>query len=188
MSSSNLIMQFSGSSQPELLMVTFSSSITGKTCNSVRGKTPGAFRNAGTFQWTSAVHGLSILMLRSKLHAHGATVSPVIHGPRNSLASSLDYAVSKGPFWLSEMFGFTANGDPVAKRLFQRSNPNLKRPGPVAVAINQAILPDNAITVQIEGQVVTEQSVLFEILAALEEIDGAELPLGTPELRLVSNG
>lgn len=73
----------------------------------VRGKTAGAYRNAGTFQWTPGVKALTVVFLTaiSRSTLDRKTFSPLLAGERGSLASSLDYALNKQPEWLFDMFG-----------------------------------------------------------------------------------
>ncbi len=103
----------------------------------------------GSFQWTSAVRALSELALRSFLWGHAGTgTQPLLSGERGSLASSLDLALTKEPNWLAEMFGVDSLGTLLAKRVFLRSNSNLKRPGPVEVRLNDAFLDPRLIVVR----------------------------------------
>lgn len=116
----------------------------------VRGATaPGM---AGNFRWSSGVRGLALLLVKHALAGEmgtkgGAAGGPSagIEGDEGSLAASLDYAISKQPRWLDEMFGSTPQGVPISKLLFRRINPDRKRPGPVTVFI-----PNNDFGVFIE--------------------------------------
>jgi hypothetical protein len=113
----------------------------------VRGKTGGAFRSAGSFQWTSAVKALSLLMLKTA----SSDEQQVLRGEGNSLASSLDYAISKQPQWLAEMFGCDHLGICFIRRCILRTNPERKRPGPVTLAMNLSYLPAASIEINIDG-------------------------------------
>ena len=44
----------------------------------IRGKTAGAYRGAGTFQWTRAVHGITLLLLLHKLQGADAPMQRAI--------------------------------------------------------------------------------------------------------------
>lgn len=109
---------------------------------SVRGKTPGAQMATGTFQWTRAVRAMCLLFVKSaSLETPNSMNRYVtISGGIGSLAASLDYAISKEPIWLLEMFGLELRGHTRAKRFFLRSNSELKRPGPVHVGLNYPAL------------------------------------------------
>lgn len=109
----------------------------------IRGKTGGAFRYAGSFQWTSAVKALSLLLVRASLSPQNSA----IQGHVGSLAASLDYAISKQPAWITEMFGCDQQGISFARRLILRTNPERKRPGPVVLAVNHVYLPSAAIEI-----------------------------------------
>jgi hypothetical protein len=135
---------------------------------SVRGKTSGAYAHAGTFQWTSAVRGVCAAMLTTVLHEKAAGMSePHIQGDRDSIAASLDYALTKGPIWLSEMFGTASDGTLRAKRLFRVSNPNRKRVGPVTISVNPHLLPAESIRFTLDGEAVEDAVTLGMMVQCL---------------------
>jgi hypothetical protein len=156
----------------ELVETHFAEGASAEPRVSVRGKTGGAFRAAGSFQWTSAVKALSLLVVKT------ATGEPssILRGEANSLAASLDYAISKQPQWLAEMFGCDHNGICFARRLILRTNPERKRPGPVTLAINLSYLPWESINVFVDGKRATQEQ-LIELSAKLE---GVEAPCTVP--------
>ena len=117
-----------------------------RTC--VRGKTSGPCRSAGTFQWTSAVKALSLLAVKTRLNPQDA----LLRGEAHSLAASLDYAISKQPMWLNEMFGWDQKGISFCRRLILRTNPERMRPGPVTLGINQIYMTADAITIISDGK------------------------------------
>ena len=51
------------------------------------------------------------------------------------------------------MFGTTSSGEAFAGRLFRRSNPNRKRPGPVVISVNEKILSAVSIEARLDGKV-----------------------------------
>jgi hypothetical protein len=186
-----LELRFVGSDTPEL----FESScrlIPGTICSAVRGKTSGAYRGYGTFQWTSAVKAVCVALLRAKVCAATAE-SSAISGEKGSLAASLDYALSKEPNWLGEMFGFTPAGGLIARRLFLVSNPNRKRPGPVVIVLNERVLATAEIKVSLDGKVLTStedlQRLLNTIGGATELVTGSTTKASSVlELPQVVNG
>ena len=121
----------------QLAEVEFCDGITNDLRRSVRGKSAGAYGGAGSFQWTSAVKGLSLLAVR----AVSKIQEPFISGSAGSLAASLDYAISKQPLWLTEMFGCDQAGVSLLRRMILRTNPERKRPGPVILSFNQKFMP-----------------------------------------------
>lgn len=141
---------------------------------SVRGKTSGAYKGAGSFQWTSAVKALTLLFLRAVEDPNGIHLS----GYGGSLAVSLDYALSKQPVWLCEMFGTDGVGHSIARRFISRTNPERKRPGPVSLSLNQNYLAASMIEVVVDGRVVTD---IAEISAARCAVEGEEF-VGTTAL------
>jgi hypothetical protein len=121
----------------------------------VRGKTSGAIRGAGSFQWTSAVQALSVLLLRTALIPNDAELgqpTATLSGFGGSLASTLDYALSKQPSWTVEMLGVDGCGNSYLRRLLLRTNPERKYPGPVIVTVNPKIISGQAIEIWWDGQ------------------------------------
>jgi hypothetical protein len=133
---------------------------------SVRGKTGGAFRTAGSFQWTSAVKAFALLVVKTC----AISEDTLLRGDGSSLAASLDYAISKQPLWLTEMFGSDQNGICLVRRMILRTNPERKRPGPVTLGINHMYLPLESIVVFESGQRCTPErlQVLHGQLQGLE--------------------
>jgi hypothetical protein len=170
-----LELRFVGGEKPELFET--SCRLTpGSVCSAVRGKTSGAYRGYGTFQWTSAVKAVCTALLRAKVSAE-APGSASISGEKGSLAASLDYALSKEPNWLGEMFGFTVGGSLMARRLFLVSNPNRKRPGPVVIVLNERVLSNKDIEVTLDGKVLASLVELQRLLASIDPFDtGAIAP------------
>lgn len=152
----------------ELIEVYFQESAMSEKRRSIRGKTGGAYRQAGSFQWTSAVRALSLLAINAVIDANDA----FILGEGGSLAASLDYALSKQPEWLTDLFGCDHQGITYARRLILRTNPERKRPGPVVLALNVVYLPATAIEIQIGGKVATHN----ELLALRHTLDETKAP------------
>lgn len=167
----------------QLTEVIFRESANGEARRSIRGKTGGAFRSAGSFQWTSAVKALGLLLAQTSANPQGS----MIQGHAGSLAASLDYALSKQPVWVAEMFGCDQQGISFARRLILRTNPERKRPGPVVLAINHVYLPPSAIEVYIDGVHCTGSAV-EELVATL--LDQPYAPPMVPveaEMKMAAN-
>ena len=150
----------------ELTEVQFQDSVHGNFRRSVRGKTGGPFRTAGSFQWTSAVKALALLLIKTK----SAPMEALLRGDANSLAASLDYAISKRPVWLTDMFGCDQQGISFARRLILRTNPERKRPGPVTLGINQMYISTDSITVYVNGKLCSGES----LTPLCNELEGLE--------------
>ncbi len=136
------------------------------TC--VRGKTSGAYAQCGCFQWTSGVRGVCAAFLRFVLSERDTSVDYFVSGGKASLAASLDYALSKGPTWLLDMFGSGRNGTLFARRFFRISNPNRKRPGPVVISVNGSAINSCNIRFFWEGRPVQENGRIKALLDAIE--------------------
>lgn len=140
---------------------------------SIRGKTAGAFRYAGTFQWTSAVRALCILVVKSVVAYRCRAEDSTRHlvGTRGSLAASLDYAITKQPQWIRAIFGADPRESSIAQRLIARTNPNRKRPGPVILAINEEALAPTNIELIWDGRPVKDACDLQALLLGLGASD-----------------
>jgi len=122
----------------------------------IRGKSGGAYRSAGSFQWTSAVKALALLLVRARVY----TTENMIRGEANSMAASLDYAISKQPTWLTEMFGCDQDGISLARRMILRTNPERKRPGPVTLGLNMNYVAVENISIILNGKTPTDEQLL----------------------------
>jgi hypothetical protein len=160
----------------QLTEVEFRDPFNEVTRRSIRGKCSGAFRFAGSFQWTSAVRGLALLCVR----ACAGSEEPILVGGSGTLAASLDYAISKQPLWLTELFGCDQAGICLARRVFLRTNSERKRPGPTIVTINNSYLPTSAISIALSGHEGSRED-LAELARALSgEETPRDLPLVLP--------
>ena len=158
---------FDSESGPQLVKSTFYNHSQKRECVSIRGKTSGAYRRCGTFQWTTAVRAIAIMFLKAKLHEMAISVDPRLIGVQDSLASSLDYALSKETNWIGEMFGYESNARATARRLFKVTNPNRKRPGPVVIAINDNLLTAKNITILSNSLEITRSELLSEMIDSI---------------------
>ncbi len=134
---------------------------------------------AGTFRWSTGVMGLCLLLVRhglSLMMENAADHPPVmarIEGEHGSLASSLDYALSKRPMWLMDMFGITAKGTPLSQLLLHRINPERKRPGPVVVFVRNTSFK---IDVYVDGRSANAPADLENLLNAMENTRSSATP------------
>ena len=159
-----LRLHFSRAESPELVHAEFSANGQ-KTLHTVRGQSVLDSNYDGTFNWSGAVRALAILVVRTKACSldPGALPSKVLSGERGSPATSLDYAISKEPNWLLDMFGFDSKGDSLTKRLFRKTNSGGKRPGPVSVALNESFLDCKDIAIYLDGAELTSTEELIRL-------------------------
>jgi len=151
----------------ELIRVDCSNGQSGHlTC--VRGKTAGAYRGVGTFHWSSGVRAVASLFLRALLIDEITSREPMLSGGAKSLAASLDYAITKRPSWLLDMFGVSSNGRTQARRLFRVTNSHRKRGGPVSVSLNLYVCSKQNIEVVVDGKLVDGPKMLRAILKSVE--------------------
>lgn len=161
-------MHFASGAQTELVETRFNQPVTNTGIVSIRGKSGGAYNRCGSFQWTSGVRAVCIAFLRHMLSRRVEGFPAYFAGGKGSLASSLDYALSKEPGWLGEMFGQTATGACFGRRLFKITNPNRKRPGPVIIAVNHILVKSEDVRVVLNGQPVDTTEGLLKILDVLD--------------------
>lgn len=173
MQGNSFVFHFEGSSRIELVRSEVRIAGLARTLTCIRGKTAGAYISCGSFQWTSGVRGVCAAFLRFLLSEESDVVDFCLIGGKSSLAASLDYAISKGPAWLGEMFGSGIGGNQLARRIFKITNPNRKRPGPVAISVNKNVVSADQVKIYWEGKLITESSQLYSMLVGIEE-QGAE--------------
>jgi hypothetical protein len=164
-------LHFAGDTNIELVEACFSDTRLGIQRRSVRGKTAGAFKNVGSFQWTTAVKALAILALKtgSVQVARSAGIGHQLVGGKGSFAASLDYALSKQPEWLTEMFGVDSGGISVARRLILRTNPERKRPGPVVLCFSENAINTVQFRFTFNGSAVESLDAIQHLLSQLSE-------------------
>lgn len=157
----------------ELIQTDFYCSSSDRRYLVVRGKGEGAYREAsGSFQWTRAVRALAVLLLRYKLSCEGCSAESRIEGRKGTLASSLDYAISKQPLWLLDMFGVDGAGRSNARRLLIVSNPNLKFAGPLAISVNERYLKPQSISIRmLEDSQLNSSAATIKLLEAIEMVE-----------------
>jgi hypothetical protein len=181
MSDRSFQLHFAGRATAELFETHFHAGSGARARVTVRGKTSGAYGNAGSFHFSSAVRALCILCTKSAIAGKFTypDSAPIILGTQGSLAASLDYALTKQPVWLCEMFGSDVSGKPLAQRLFRRTNSHRKRPGPVVLSVNEKAIPLCNIHIFWNGKKVDDLEALqtlLSILAATEEPEQPEAP------------
>lgn len=156
----------------------FSHPLLGRHLVAIRGAT--APEHVGTFRWSSGVRALALLLTKQAVVSEGRRNGTMnghdpaaIHGGDNSLAASLDYAISKQPLWLQDMFGTSPQGTPLSKLLFRRMNPDRKRPGPVTVFIANA---DFDVCIEVDGVPLRGQAPLRKLEAHLTDEKASSQP------------
>lgn len=136
----------------------------------IRGASaPHAF---GNFRWSSGVRAVALLLVKQAVvldrrrNGNDAPFDPAaIEGHEHSVAASLDYALSKQPLWLQDMFGVSAQGVQISRLLFRRVNPDRKRPGPVIIFISNK---DFDVVIEVDGRKVHDSIELQQLQERLE--------------------
>jgi hypothetical protein len=162
-----------GLTAPSLAETSFSISSDGPSFRCSRGRGAGPRQSWGSFQWSHAVRAFAALSLRHHLAGMPGMshVVPYIEGEAGSAAASLDYAISKEPQWMCDMFGLSPVGKMSTKSIFLRTNPNRKLPGAVLVGLNSQSLAPAAVRIFLDHRIVDDGSELISLLAALERSD-----------------
>ncbi len=142
----------------------------------VRGKTAGAYKGAGTFQWTPGVKALAVVFLVALVRKLKGTKTllPLIEGERGSLASSLDYALNKQPEWLFDMFGADEKSNSYLRQLLLRSNSGRRRSGPVSISLNEQVLPPESIKVYVGDVLIQDAYTLQRMFLAIMSSDNGQ--------------
>ena len=160
----------SNDSRAELFESEFTCALVGRTLRCARGRQ--AFNDSveGTFLWSSAVQSMCAVVIKSKIASLTRTgpnawsEAAGLSSDSTSWALSLDFALSKKPRWLLDMFGVDSGGAPITKRLFVRMNPEKKRQGPCWVSLNPAFLQPENIQIFLDGTEVQDAVILKALL------------------------
>lgn len=168
MQGNRCVFYFEGRSRIELVRTEVCLTGMRRSLTCIRGKTSGAYLACGSFQWTSGVRGVCSAFIRFVLSEESDVVDFCLIGGKSSLAASLDYAISKGPAWLGEMFGY-AGSNQIARRIFKITNPNRKRPGPVAISVNKNLFFGEQVQIYWDDKRVADPAQLYSMLIGIEE-------------------
>jgi tRNA A-37 threonylcarbamoyl transferase component Bud32 len=167
-----LILYFSAGSSPELLETRFyHAQFAPWGRRSVRGKDEGAHAGSASFQWSPALKVLAAYLLSCAASGRRSSgdLCPPLMGERSSPAASLNYAMSKKPGWIKDMFGEDSNSHPYLLDLISRTNPDLKRVGPVILCLNSQMLPPERISVYVGDRQVDGVEKIEQMACAIEK-------------------
>jgi len=120
------------------------------------------------FKWSPAVKALCILALRHAAERESSRKTVFLEGKAGTPASSLDYAISKEPNWLLDMFGITQNGRSIARNLIRRYNPERKRPGPVRLMFDSRKINFSSVEPYLNDEKVSCPEQLKSLAAEIE--------------------
>lgn len=142
-----------------------SSALLPRRLVSVRGKSAWSVASTGSFEWTSAVRALSLLLVQNAI-----TSGFRLEG---HLAQSLDYTLSKKPLWLREMFGIS-EGVNFCNRIFKRSR--CEYSAQIVVQLKLDILPTTGLKIYSNGRLIEGTSRLLafrdKIVLGVSECSG----------------
>ena len=161
-----LALKFYNSDKPELVETIFYNSSTETTRKCIRGVNT-VNRCTGSFPWSSAVKSFCLLVLKTKLNEASFRAS-YLEGLRGSPASSLDYAISKQPQWLLDMFGVKSSGRAIIKSLVCRENSERKRPGPTRISFRKSKILPSSICIYLDGVKMDSRPDLLELESRLK--------------------
>ncbi len=147
---------------------------------SIRGKSSGAYKGAGVFQWTPGVKALAIVFTRALIRQlkQVSTFLPLLEGTKGSLAFSLYYALVKQPVWLFEMFGSAIDGNAKLRKILFRSSLGT---GKVAVSLNEELLSPNSIKIYIDKREIRSVEELESLVSTLLEEEKSITKMGDGE-------
>ena len=174
-------LHFTKAKHPELHRVFLEHDLLDQSILSVRGKSSGAFQASSSFQWTSGVKALALLIVRTKLQLSDYSPDATLYGDYGSAAMALDSSLGKMPCWIEEMFGSDAQNRPCARRLFRRSNPNRKLKGPVGVALNLRYWHPLQIKLYVDGAQLEDLPMLKSLADEIEQSFKQRVSLVQPE-------
>lgn len=137
-----------------------------RTTHTFRGRTPRE-ENGGCFHWTIAVRGLVLLLIRNLITNMRGEPAFRLVGGGSSLAAAFDYAITKQPQWLRDVFGFSENNVSLSRYVFKRINSERKRGGEVIVMISEKY-PKCVAKVFVAGNLVSSVEDLEKIAAKVD--------------------
>jgi len=149
-----------------------------------RGRSSSAVRGTCPLPWSAAVRAfvrLAITVALQRFNERGPADDPFafgLIGEKGSLCRSLDYAISKKPDWIMDLFGYDSEGDSYVGRFFWRDNPEGKREGPTKVTLNTKMIAPEMISVRLHGDTIVDRERLVAVLAALMTTDNESSPSG----------
>lgn len=136
---------------------------------SYRGKTLAFQRDAGLFQWTTAVKALARLAVGTRAVVSGSrdlTLS-TLEGEGGSPAAALDYAIAKPTSWIVDLFGRESSGKSYARLVCKRENSERKRPGPVRVTLSPQLHDPAKLRIFLDGVELLTTQELLDLLELL---------------------
>ena len=132
----------------------------------VRGKNPGAYQRAQSFQWTRGVQAFSLLVINALvLEKLSRSDMPHLMGGTGSPAASLHYSLGKQPAWLMDVFGCDSSGRAKAKSIILRTRTG----GPIALKLNPLIIPPEKISIYWEDTLKSDVTELQKIIESIEK-------------------
>lgn len=148
-----------GSSELVVDSILFRHSLLGQEPRRLnRGKIAPTVSGAAPLPWTSAVKAFVQLAIQLALQRYAEGEVPAdpflfgLTGDKGSPCRSLDYAISKKPAWIVDLFGADADGDSQVGRFFWRQNPEGKRPGPSGVTFNTKMMAPEKVSICLNGK------------------------------------
>ena len=116
------------------------------------------------------MQALSTLLFRAAAWSRRSPYpnEPLLEGGLGSPAASLDAALYKESAWL-DLFGHNSRGDQLARRIFARSNPGLRRATLIQISLNERLLPPSAIKIYIGNRLIEDEALLKAHSIKIEE-------------------
>lgn len=147
----------------------------------VRGRESTVAIHGASLPWTSATKALTVLALRSAALVRRSSPSSDFSQLKNSLlqaalvgragsaARTLDYAISKRPNWVVDLFHFDSEGSSLVGRFFWRVNSEGRRPGPISISFNPHMFSARSIVIRKGGKEITNAEQLLRLAESLEQ-------------------
>jgi hypothetical protein len=176
----SLEIHLSGPTELVLESIVFRHKLAGQEVRQLkRGKVAPTVCGVAPLPWTSAVKAFVQLAIQVALQrfVDGDNESDPfafgLTGDKGSPCRSLDYAISKKPAWVMDLFGANADGCSHVGRFFWRRNPEGKRSGPSSVTLNTKMVSPESISVCVNGKRLEGRD---QITTALNGLAGAVGP------------
>jgi hypothetical protein len=140
-----------------------------------RGSAFNVPKSFSAFRWSAAVQALSVLFLKhaakNVLEEDSENSEFLLSGESGTLASSLDYAISKQPAWMQDMFGVRSEGELVLRDFVIRANPERKRPGPVMIWVDSSKLSSKDISIYLDDTMLANSTSLASLCSQIQALN-----------------
>ncbi|NDC37076.1 MAG: hypothetical protein EBZ48_03380 [Proteobacteria bacterium] len=167
---------------PELRLLTTSISSANKAVRQAVLQLPGGGTHGLSFTWCPSVKIAAFLLTLAAAKARGGSRTHPLAVSRGSQFSPLASGLNTKGGALSSIFGSDESTDwALPAEIFIPTNLRQRRPGPVAVTIDDAVLPWDRISIILDQKSITTEQSLSALAQRLGALIGFDAALHHPQ-------